>query len=128
MRLSCIDRFGRRSLAQGVPVMTFPTATRTTAFVSGASLTALSVCLGVLKSRGLIPHSGDDPELFPVIGAYFLVTGIVFVLGFRNPRGLPTSRADWRLLFNCWGRMLAWLLGAGSISALVAVAHLLRWL
>jgi hypothetical protein len=116
--------------------MAFPVATQTTAFLSGASLAALAVCLDVLKSRGLLRYNADDPQLFPLIAAYFFVTVIVFVIGIRNlaPAELktrvpllyfPTTRAGWALLFNCWGRMLAWFLGAASVAAIVASAHYL---
>ncbi len=111
--------------------MAFPAATRMTAFLSGSSLVALAVCLDVLKSRGLVAYNADDPELFPLIAAYFFVTAIVFVVGIRNlfPAELktripfvyfPTTRAGWAVMFNCWGRMLAWFLGGASVVALVA--------
>lgn len=107
-----------------------------TAFLAGASLVALAVCLDALKSRGLVPYNADDPELFPLIAAYFLVTGIVFVVGIRNlfPAELktrmpfmyfPTTRAGWAVLLNCWGRMLAWFLGGASVAALSAFSHYL---
>jgi hypothetical protein len=111
--------------------MVFPAATRITAFLAGASLAALAVCLDVLKSRGLVPYNADDRELFPLIAAHFFVTVIVFVVGIRNlfPAELktrarfvyfPTTRAGWAFMFNRWGRMLAWFLGGASVVALVA--------
>jgi hypothetical protein len=111
--------------------MACPVATRTTAFLSGASLAALPVCLDVLKSCGLLRYNADDPELFPLIAAYFVVTGIAFVIGIRNlaPAELktrvpllyvPTTRAGWALLLNCWGRMLAWCLGGASVAVVAA--------
>ena len=111
--------------------MAFPAATRMTAFLAGASLAALAVCLDVLKSRGFVPYNADDHELFPLIAAYFFVTAIVFVVGIRNlfPAELktrvrfvyfPTTRAGWGVMFNCWGRMLAWFLGGASVVAIVA--------
>ena len=107
-----------------------------TAFLSGASLGALAVCLDLLKSRGFVPYNADDPEVFPVIAAYFFVTAIVFVIGIRNlfPTELktriplvyfPTTRAGWAVLFNCWGRMLAWFLGGASVAAFAASARYL---
>ena len=116
--------------------MTFPGATRTTAFLSGASLATLAVCLDVLKSRGLLRYNADDPELFPLVAAYFFVTTIVFVIGVRNlaPAELktrvpllyfPSTRAGWAVLFNWWGRMLAWFLGAASVTVILASVHYL---
>ena len=110
--------------------MAFPAATRMTAFLAGASLVALAVCLDALKSRGLVPYNADDLELFPLIAAYFFVTGIVFVVGIRNlfPVELKT-----RIPFvyfpttHCWGRMLAWFLGGVSVAAVAAFgAYLLK--
>ena len=109
--------------------MAFPVATRTTAFLSGASLTGLAICLDILKRRGIAPYNADTPELFPFIAAYFLVTVVVFVVGARNvsPAELktkiplvyfPTNRAGWTLLFHCWGRMLAWFFGGAVVIAL----------
>ena len=118
--------------------MAFPVATRTTAFLSGASLTALAICLGILKARGGIPYNADSPELFPFIAAYFLVTALVFVIGVRNlfPSELktkipfvyfPTDREGWTLLFNCWGRMIVWFFGGAVVSALASsFRYLLR--
>jgi hypothetical protein len=117
--------------------MSFPIATRTTAFPSGASLAILALGLDALKSRGLLRYNADDLELFPLIAVYFFVTVIVFVTGVRNLAPaelktrvhllyLPTTRAGWAILFNCWGRMLAWFLGGASVAAIAAsVRHLL---
>jgi hypothetical protein len=114
----------------------FPTATRTTAFLSEASLAALAILLDVLKSCGVSPYNADSPEMFPFIAIYFFVTAILLVIGPRNlfPAGLktriplvyfPIDRAGWALLFNCWGRMLAWFLGAAAVVALMSLARLL---
>jgi len=108
--------------------MAFSAATRMTAFLAGASLAALALCLDVLKSRGFVPYNADDPKLFPLIAAYFLVTVVV---GIQNlfPAELktrvrfvyfPTTRAAWAVMFNCWGRMLAWFLGGASVVVLAA--------
>ena len=114
--------------------MALPVATRITAFLAGASLVVLAVCLDLLKSRGLVAYNADDPELFPLMAAYFFVTAIVFVVGIKNvfPAELktripfvyfPTRRAGWAVLFNCWARMLAWFLGGASVVGLAASAR-----
>jgi hypothetical protein len=114
-----------------------PNATRTTAFLSGASLVALASGLDVLKSRGIIPYNADSPELGPYFLTYFFFTCIVFVIGLRNvfPRALrtripfvhfPTDREGWLFLLHCWGRMLAWFVGfAASLALSVAIRRML---
>ena len=117
--------------------MYFPTATRKTAFLAGLSLIALIGLLDLCNSLGLISHDADSPELFPLVLAYFFVTGVILVIGVRNlaPKELktkiplvyfPTNREGVRLLFRIWGRMLIWFLGAATggliMSAFVYLA------
>jgi hypothetical protein len=118
--------------------MTFPTATRGTAFVAGMSLSALAIVLSNLKSRGLIPYDADSPELFPFVIAYFFVTVVVLVIDVRSiaPKELrtrypmvyfPTNREGVRFLFTVWGRMLLWFLGAVTAAGLLApLAYFLK--
>ena len=86
--------------------LAFPTATRRTAFLSGASLAALAILLRAPKSCGVSPYNADSPEMFPFIAIYFFVTVILLVIGPQNlfPAGLktrialvyfPTDRAGW---------------------------------
>jgi hypothetical protein len=118
--------------------MSFPTATRTTAFLAGMSLSALAILLGTLKSRGLVPYDADGPELFPFLAAYFLATVMILVIDVRSvaPKELktrfplvyfPTNREGVRFVLKVWGRMLVWFLGAiTGIALLAPLAYLLK--
>src|SRR5438876_8680419 len=70
----------------------FPVATRTTAFIAGASISLLAVSLDILKSRGVIPYDADSPELFPFVVIYFFITAILLVIDVRSiaPKELKT--------------------------------------
>ncbi|SRR6266496_1019866 len=118
--------------------MTFPAATRRTAFIAGMSLSALVVVLSTLKSRGIIPYDADSRELFPFVVAYFFVTVLVLVVDVRSfaPKELktrfpgiyfPTNREGVSFMFRVWGRMLLWFLGAVTGGALLSpLAYYLR--
>jgi len=118
--------------------MSFPIATRMTAFIAGMSLSALAILLGTLKSRGLVPYDADSPELFPFVAAYFLATVMILVIAVRSvaPKELktrfplvyfPTNREGVRLLLRVWGRMLVWFLGViTGVGLLAPLAYLLK--
>lgn len=110
--------------------MTFPVATRKTAFLAGMSLSALVALLGFLKSGGVIPYDVDSRDLFPLVAVYFFVTVLVLVIDVRSiaPKELktrfpgvyfPTDRAGVGFMFRVWGRMLLWFLGAVAGSVLL---------
>lgn len=110
--------------------MTFPAATRKTAFIAGMSFSALVILLSTLKSRGVSPYDADSRELFPFVLAYFVVTVLVLVVDVRNnfPKELktrfpgvyfPTNREGVGFMFKVWGRMLLWFLGAVTGAALL---------
>ena len=112
--------------------MTPLTPTRTTAFLAGASLSAIAGGLSILKTHGLVAHDADSPQLFPFMLLYFFVTVLVFVIGVRNlaPPELktkvpflyfPTNRQGWQLMFEVWKRMLVWFLGAAITAAGLAL-------
>ena len=114
-----------------------PVATRTTAFVAGLSLAAIVILLSALKGRGVIPYDADSPQLFPFVGAYFLVSVLVFVIDVRSiaPKELktrfpgvyfPTNKEGVGFIFRVWGRMLVWLLGAAGGIILGSLASYLR--
>ena len=111
--------------------MTFPVATRKTAFLAGMSLSALVALLGALKSHGVIPYDADSRVLFPFVLAYFFVTALLLVIDVRSfaPKELktrfpgiyfPTNREGVGFMFRVWGRMLLWFLGAVAGGVLLA--------
>lgn len=118
--------------------MWFPTASRTTAFIAGASLAALAALLIALKRRGFIPYDPDSPELFPFLLVYFFVTVLIFAIDVRSivPKELktripgiyvPTDREGVRFLLAVWSRMALWFFGAATTgSALGLLERLLR--
>jgi hypothetical protein len=118
--------------------MTFPTATRKTAFIAGMSIAALAIVLGALKSHGLIPYDADSPKLFPFVIIYFFATTLIFVIDVRTiaPEQLktkipfiyfPTNREGVNFLFRVWGRMLFWFFGAVTATGLlVPLTYLLK--
>ncbi|SRR5712691_402576 len=118
--------------------MAFPAATKTSAFLAGASLAALAVLLGELKSRGVIPYDADSSEVFPFVLVYFFVTALVFVIDVRSiaPKELktrfpgvyfPTDREGVRFLFTVWGRMLLWFVGGATTGVVLgSLDRLLR--
>lgn len=110
--------------------MTLPVATRTTAFLAGASLSALVFLLAVLKSRGVIPYDADSQELFPLVLVYLFVTVLIWVIDVRSiaPKQLktrfpgvyfPTNREGVAFLMSVWGRMFIWFLGAAFAGVLL---------
>jgi hypothetical protein len=110
----------------------FPAPTRTTAFLAGASLSAIAGGLSILKTHGLVAQDVDSPRLFPFILLYFFVTVVVFVIGVRNlaPREMktkvpfvyfPTNREAWQLTFEVWRRMALWFLGAATAGGTLAL-------
>src|SRR5687767_12891056 len=111
--------------------LVLPTASRTTAFVAGVSLSAVVVVLNVLKARGVIPYDADSPQVFPFVLAYFFVSVLIFVIDLRSiaPKELktkfpgvyfPTNREGVGFMFRVWGRMIVWFLGA-AIAGMVLV-------
>lgn len=110
-----------------------PIATRTTAFLAGASLAALVFLLGVLKARGVIPYDADSPQLFPVVGVYFFVSVLIFVIDLRSiaPKELktrfpgfyfPTNKEGVGFMLRVWGRMIVWFLGAVVAGSALSLA------
>ena len=104
-----------------------PVATRATAFLAGVSLAVIVVFLSVLKARGVIPYDADSPKVFPFVGAYFLVSVLIFVVDLRTiaPKELkarvpgfyfPTNKEGVSFMFRVWGRMIVWLLGAATAA------------
>jgi hypothetical protein len=115
--------------------MKFPRATRNSAFLAGASLSALVIAMSVLNERGVIAFNPDSSQGFPLIAGYFFVTALIFVIDVRSlaPAELktrfpgvyfPTDRAGWYFFLRVWGRMGVWFIGAASVGALAA---LLQW-
>ena len=114
--------------------MDFPRATRTSAFLAGASLAFLAFAASVLKQRGVIDVDADSPQVFPFVAAYFFITTLFFVIDVRSifPAELktrvpgiyfPTNREGWHFMLQVWGRMIVWFLGAAGTAALVSAAH-----
>ncbi len=100
--------------------LALPIATRTTAFVAGASLSIVVAVLSVLKARGVIPYDADSPQVFPFVGVYFFVSVLVFVIDVRSiaPKELktkfpgvyfPTNREGVGFMFHCrYGAPTSW--------------------
>ena len=113
-----------------------PVATRTTAFIAGASLAALALSLDVLKARGVIPYDADSPQLFPVLVVYFFVSVQVFVIDLRSiaPKELKTRFTGFYFttdiegvgfMLRVWGRMTVWFFGAvAAVSVFSLASHL----
>jgi hypothetical protein len=113
-----------------------PVATRTTAFIAGASLAAFALLLDALKARGVIPYDADSPQLFPVLVVYFFVSVLMFVIDLRSiaPKELktrfpgfyfPTNREGVSFILSVWGRMIVWFIGAVVAAfAFSLVSHL----
>lgn len=110
--------------------MKFPVATRTTAFIAGASFAALIVLLENLSDRVY-----SSQLITVLLAAYFFVSAIIFVVGVRNlwPKELsgiffPTNRESLRLMLSVmlpvWGRMLIWFLGAVAVGGITAFVQL----
>ena len=53
-----------------------------TAFLSGFSLSVAAGALDIAMGEGYIPFNAESDHIFPFFAAYFLITGIVFVIGF----------------------------------------------
>ncbi|WP_446811355.1 hypothetical protein ACH50O_07270 [Methylomonas sp. 2BW1-5-20] len=111
--------------------MPFPTATRTSAFIAGLSLSAPLTLLACLKAGGLVGVGIDDPRVVGFSVIYAVLTGAVFVLDVRTfaPKQLktrmplvyfPTDKAGVDFLLAVFGRMLVWLLGMVAGIGLLA--------
>jgi hypothetical protein len=118
--------------------MGFAIATRKSAFLAGASLSALVWLIAQMHARNIVPHAPDDPEVFPFVLAYFFVSSFLFVVGVQSiaPKELktripgvyfPTSRESLNFMFSLmrtvWVRMLLWFLGASSIGVALALVQ-----
>ncbi len=114
--------------------MMLPVATRKSAFIAGASLSALIYLLGALHARGVIPYDPEGPELFPFVLTYFFISALVFVIDVRTfaPKELktripgvyfPTNREGINFMFSVWGRMLLWFLGAALAGLVLALVQ-----
>ena len=112
--------------------MVFPTATRKTAFIAGASLVALIFSLTALQKAGVFPDGVGEKELAPLIIIFFFVSVFLFVIDVRSvsPEELktkiplvyfPTDRKGLRFIFAVWGRMLIWFLGAATAAVPMAI-------
>lgn len=102
--------------------MPFPTATRTTAFIAGLSLSGPLTLLAVLNAAGVVGYGLDHPRVVAFFVIYALLTVFVFVIDVRSfaPKPLktriplvyfPTDRAGVDFLLTVFGRMLVWALG-----------------
>ena len=102
-------------------------ATKRSAFLVGFSLSFAAVAFDIAHERALVSFTLDSPNVFPIVGIYFLVTGICFVIGPRVTTikrvpwtGIPKDSEAWSQTFQVWGRMIFWFLGAmtGMVSLL----------
>jgi hypothetical protein len=112
--------------------MTFPTATRKTAFLAGISLGLLIGALTALEQFDLISNGKLESVFFPLVAVFFFVTVFVFVVGVSSiaPKELktgiplvyfPTDPKGWNFLFRVWGRMLVWFLGAAICTSFLSL-------
>ena len=107
--------------------MAFPAATRMTAFLAELSRRAggLSRCPQVAWVR---PLQCRRPRAFPADRRLFSRHSHRVCRRHREPVSgcelktrvrfvyFPITRAGWAVMFNCWGRMLAWFLGRACRS------------
>lgn len=100
-------------------------ATKVSAFLSGFVLSFAGVAFDIASKRKLVSFTFDSPRVLPFVGIFFIVTGLIFVIGpqmFSIERipytGIPKNRFAWTLMFQAWGRMVVWFLGAvaGALS------------
>jgi hypothetical protein len=112
--------------------VTFPSASCSSAFIAGLSLSAPTSLVYILNARGLSAHGVDNPQVFAGIVIYGLLTLLVFVIDIRSlaPEVLktsipwvyfPTNQAGWNYLLRLLGRILVWLLGIATGASLLAV-------
>lgn len=94
-------------------------ATKISAFLAGFSLSFAVVGSDIANKRGVVRFTLDSPQMFPYVLIFFFASVFIFVIGpqvFSIERipytGIPKDRAAWTLMFQTWGRMLIWFLGA----------------
>jgi hypothetical protein len=116
-------------------MVTFPTATRKTAFGAGISLILFIALLESFERYGVLFVGNSKNLLFPVVLIYFFISGLLFVVGIRGiaPNELktkipllyvPTNRAGFAFILRIWGRMLVWFLGVAAAGLLM---EFVRW-
>lgn len=94
-------------------------ATKISAFFAGFSLSFAVVGSDIANKRGVVQFTLDSPEMFPYVLMLFFASVFIFVIGpqvFAIERipytGIPKDRTAWTSMFQTWGRMLIWFLGA----------------
>jgi hypothetical protein len=119
-------------------MMTFPTATRKTAFIAGISFAMLMHLLSTLEHFDIIPagSSEKDPFSLVLVAVFFLVSVLLFVIDVKSiaPKELktripllyiPTNRVGWNYMFRVWGRMAVWFLGVAITMSFLSVCQTL---
>lgn len=102
--------------------MSFPNATRKTAFFAGVSLAIPFSVLMILKFSTSSQYSVESPEVVSFFMIYLLLSVSLYVLDVRSfaPKQLktrfpmlyfPTNQEGVDFLFRGLGRILLWLLG-----------------
>jgi hypothetical protein len=97
-------------------------ASKISAFFSGLSLTLIASLLDFAQNKGMIDFNAESRNVFPFIAIYFLVTGILFVIGIEAIKAKlnqaekgtilkPTSKEDRQVYYSAWGRMCLWFVG-----------------
>jgi hypothetical protein len=115
-------------------MMTFPTATRKTAFIAGISFAILMYLLSTLEHFDIIPAGSSEKDPFSLVLVFFLVSVLLFVIDVKSiaPKELktripllytPTNRVGWNYMFRVWGRMVVWFLGAAITMSFLSVCQ-----
>ena len=105
--------------------MSFPSATRTTAFFAGLSVALFAGGFDIFKFREQTLQNPDNTALFVLFLAGLFASVLIFVIDVRNiaPKELktkipfvyfPTNQEGVNLLVRLWGRMLMWFLGVAT--------------
>jgi hypothetical protein len=94
-------------------------ATKVSAFLAGFVLSFAGSAFDIASKRRLVSFTFDSPSVFPFVGMFFIATVLIFVIGpqmisiERIPyTGIPKNRSAWMSMFQIWGRMAVWFLGA----------------
>ena len=99
-------------------------ATKISAFLSGFTLGLAVTLLDIAKDNGIISFNADSNYVFPFFGLYFLVTGILFVIGIETIKAKqlhaeagmvfwPSTKQARQIYYSAWLRMFIWFIGSG---------------
>lgn len=99
-------------------------ATKISAFLSGLSLGLAASIMNLAKREGFISFNTDSSNVFPFFVLYFLLTGVLYVIGIEAIKAkqlhresgvlfLPTIKEARQVYYSVWLRMFIWFIGGG---------------